>query len=195
MSHLVIFIGCPGVGKSTLINCLEQTVMFDSGTSYEKSREDQIQKKEHKGTIYVEVSIKNDAEWINAAAKRVQNLMEKRKSYQIFFVVKTKTRKIRKKDLNVMQSMLENAKSITSYNVIINKLSNRMHEEFCKKKDLKQLFPNGTEMQSKSPLLLLHEEFLFDAQNKFKKLENLEEFIESTGMESDNRGNNMSISI
>ena len=190
MSHHVIFIGCPGVGKSTLINCLGQNVIFNSG-SYCEEKKKICQKKEHKGITYVEITIKKDATSINESIERIQDMIKQRASYQIFFVVTTKKHKVREKDLNAIKSILENNRRITSYNLIINKLSKHMYKEFCKMDELKCVFPNGKEMQSRSPLLLRHQDDLLDAVNEFTKLKDLEKFVESTGREKDKRGNNI----
>ena len=188
MSHHLIFIGCPGVGKSTLINCLGQKLIFKSG-SYHEGQKKICQMKEHKEITYVEITIKKDAACINETTEKIKDVMKERASYQIFFVVTTKKRKVRERDLDAIKSILETTKEIASYNVIINKLSKLMHKEFRKLDELKCLFPNGKEMQSESPLLLLHQEDLLDAENEFRELKDLEKFVESTRRGTDKRGN------
>ena len=177
MSHYRLFIGYPCVGKSTIINCLEQRILFKSGSTYKDDLKDHLQKIDHKGTTYVEICFKNGTEWITEVAQRINNVIKQRIKYQIFFVVETKNQKIREKDLNAIQLVLQNTENI-SYYLIINKLPIPVYEKIRKDDKLgdKLIFPDGKKMKPASAFLLQHEKFLDDAEDKFMKLKGLENF-------------------
>ena len=179
MFHYRLFIGYPCVGKSTIINCLEQRVLFKSGDGQKWDLKQHLQKMDLNGTTYLEISFKNDTERVKEVAKNINELVKKNIKYQIFFVVGTKNQRIREEDLNAIQLVLQNTKRI-SYNVIINKLPTPVYEKFCKDGTLELTFPDGKNMKPDSYLLLQHEKSLDDAEDKFLKLEQLEKFVADT---------------
>ena len=174
MFHCRIFIGYRGVGKSTIINCLEQRVLFKSGDGYKCDLKHHLQEMDCNGITYMEICFKNDTEQIEEVAQKTNEVVKQNIKYQIFFVVETKNQEIREKDLNAIQLVLEKTKNI-SYNLIINKLPIPVFKKFCKDETL--IFPDGRRMKQVSYLLLQHEEILKDAKDKLLKLEHLEKFV------------------
>lgn len=207
MSYYRIFIGFPGVGKSTLINCLERRVLFESGGNDEKVMKDPLQKKQGRGITYLEIPIQNDIEWIRKAAKTIKDVVQTNVKYQIFFVVKTKSKKIPEQELKVIQLVLETTGNITSYHLIINKLSNIVYTMFSENENLRLVFPDQhatslmpsatlNNMEPASSLLLRKETALHDGENVFVKLKKLDEFVEKapyaneiSGRDKDYSGN------
>ena len=181
MSQYRIFIGLPGVGKSTLINCLEQRIVFKSGYTCEEAIKDWLQKKKQNNITYLEIPITNDAKWIKVAIERTKDVIKQNVYYQIFFVITAESRRISEKDINAIQLILESNENITSYNLIMNKLSKYMYKELlCNDNRLKLAFSDGNQMQPESTLLLLHDEDLFEAENGLKRFKELEKFVENT---------------
>ena len=179
MFHYRVFIGYPFVGKSKIINCLEQRVLFKSGGTSKCDLKHNLQKMDHNGTTYREICFKSDTERIKEVAQIINEIVEQNIKYQIFFVVETKNQKIREKDLNAIQLVLQKTKNI-SYNVIINKLAKPVYEKFCRDGALKLVFPDGRKMKPASYLLLQHEKSLDSAEDKFLKLERLDRFVADT---------------
>ena len=168
----MLFIGYSGVGKSTIINGLEQKILF-------KSNHSNNEEEEHNGKTYIEVTLKKDTEKIKMAAERINQVIKKNVRYQVFFVVKAKSKRnhIRKKDLKAIQLVLQNTTNIPSYRVIINKLSERAHKALEKKDGLKLVFPGDNKTQLESTFLLRYKENLSHAKNALCKFEDLDEFV------------------
>ena len=168
-----LFIGCPFVGKSTLINCLTETDLFQSGDTNKTDMEE----RQHKGITYTEISLNNDNHWLKITTDRINKLVKQKVKYQIYFVVTTKNRRIREKDLKAIELVLQETANIIPYNVIINKLSKVTYDDLDNNQTLRFDFPGAKKMQNLPILLLQHEEYLDDAVNEFKKLEKLRTFV------------------
>ena len=193
MSYHRLFVGCRGVGKSTIINCIEQKVLFERNHS---SKEE-----EYNGKTYIEITFKNDTKKIRMEAERIDQLPKQNLRYQLFFVVKTKSGKIREKDLKAIQSVLQHTTNITSFNVIINKLSERDYQKLEKDDSLNSLFQGDNKAQLQSTLLLRSEKCLSHAKNSLYKFEELDKFVATckdrntaVAQDTNNSGNNTSIS-
>ena len=178
-----LLIGNPGVGKSTLANCIAKTALFKSGVSFGKGMTYQLDESVHEGITYLDTPGLADIKMRKTAAKAITEGLKKNGTYQIFFVVTLEAARLRPTDLATIKIILKNAKEITSYSLIINKLSKRVYEFFHKNngKELKNLatelnFQVGKERSPPKLLLLLNNAKLFDAENEFMKLDDLDEF-------------------
>lgn len=195
MFHYRLFIGNPCVGKSTLINCLEQKVLFKSGDAYKGALKDQLQKMDYNKTTYLEIHFENDTKQINEVARKINEVVKHNIKYQIFFVVEAKDQEIRENDLNAIQLVLQKTKNI-SYNVIINKLPMQVYEKLCEAGTLKLVFPDGKKMEPVSYLLLQFEKCLHEVEDKYLRMKQLEKFVAAThyldGVPIDDPGNDAS---
>ena len=66
-----LFIGNPGVGKSTLVNCLAQKVLFKSGVSIGSGMTYQMERQEHDGIVYMDTPGLADMKMRKAAAEAI----------------------------------------------------------------------------------------------------------------------------
>ena len=180
-----VFIGNPGVGKSTLANCIANTDLFKSGINFGKGMAYKLDEKRHNGINYLETPGLADASIQKAAAKAITEGLKKDGKYQIFFVVTLEAGRLRPTDLATINLVLASAKSITSYNVIINKLSEGMYDNLRENKGkevkvfVSELLSQGE--KNRDPpnlLLLLNNQKLLDAKNKFTKLNDLDAFVD-----------------
>ena len=124
-----LFIGNPGVGKSTLINCLAQKLLFKSGVSIGPGMTTQLQKEKHGGIVYMDTPGLSDVKLRKAAAEAITEALKQNGMYQIFFVVTLESGRVRSEDLTTIKIVLENAKDITQYSVIVNKLTKKVYDK------------------------------------------------------------------
>ena len=181
-----LFIGNPGVGKSTLVNCLAQKVLFKNGVSIGSGMTYQMEKQEHEGIIYMDTPGLADIKLRKAAAEAITKALKQNGMYQIFFVVTLESGRVRPQDLATIRLVLENAKDITYYSLIVNKLTRTLYNKFLENEGqkLKELvtelnFGDETNAEPPSVLLLLREDDLDDADNAFTKVEALRDFVEN----------------
>ena len=179
-----LFIGNPGVGKSTLVNCLAQKVLFKNGVSIGSGMTYQMEKQEHDGIVYMDTPGLADIKLRKAAAEAITKALKQNGIYQIFFVVTLESGRVRPQDLATIKLVLENAKDITYYSLIVNKLTKALYKKFLENEGqkLKELvtelnFGDETNAQTPSILLLLREDDLDDADDVFIKMEALNVFV------------------
>ena len=179
-----LFIGNPGVGKSTLVNCLAQKVLFKNGVSIGSGMTYQMEKKKHDGIVYMDTPGLADIKLRKAAAEAITKALKQNGMYQIFFVVTLESGRVRPQDLATIKLVLENAKDITHYSLIVNKLTKAIYNRFLENKGqkLKELVTElnfGDEINAEPPsiLLLLREDDLDDADNAFTEMEALRDFV------------------
>ena len=186
MEHYRLFIGNPGVGKSTLINCLAEKVLFKSGVSIGGGMTYQLEEKKHNGITFMDTPGLADIKLRKAAAQAITKALKKNGKYQIFFVVTLEAGRVRAQDLTTIRLVLENATDITSYSLIVNKLTPRLYKELLgdEGKKLRQLvaelnFRGAQNVHPPEILLLLRKDQLDDADNAFAELEGLKSFVEN----------------
>ena len=180
-----LFIGNPGVGKSTLVNCLAQEVLFKNGVSVGSGMTYQMERREHDGIVYMDTPGLADIRLRKAAAVAITTALRQNGMYQIYFVVTLESGRVRPQDLATIKLVLENAKDITYYSLIVNKLTKTLYNKFLENEGqkLKQLvtelnFGGDTNAQPPAVLLLLREDDLDDADNAFTEMNALRGFVE-----------------
>ena len=94
-----LFIGNPGVGKSTLINCLTQKNLFKSGVAIGGGLTTQLQQEKHGDVVYMDTPGLADVQLRKAAAKAITEALKKNGIYKIFFVITLEAGRVRPVDL------------------------------------------------------------------------------------------------
>ena len=184
MEQYRLFIGNPGVGKSTLANCIAKKVLFKSGMNFGEGLTCNLEEKLHKGITYLDTPGLADIRMRERAAKAITKGLRKGGIYQIFFVVTLEAGRFRPADLATIKLVLQNAKEIKSYSLIINKLSKRVYDNLHAN-DQKELQVLAAELDyqvgnNRNPakfLVLLNNDKLCDAENEFMKLDALDDFL------------------
>ena len=181
-----LFIGNPGVGKSTLVNCLAQKILFKNGVSIGGGLTYQMEKREHDGIVYMDTPGLADIKLRKAAAEAITKPLRQNGIYQIFFVVTLEAGRVRPQDLATIKLVLENAKDITYYSLIVNKLTKKLYKTFLEndRQKLKELvselnFGRENNVEPPAILLVLRDDDLDDADDAFTEMESLKNFVEN----------------
>ena len=126
-----LFVGNPGVGKSTLINSIVQKAVCKGGVSIKGGLTKTLKKyvDEKTGQVYMDTPGLDDAERREHAAEEITQALKEDGQYKIFFVLTVEAGRIRPGDLKTMELITGSCKDITKYHIIYNKLS-----EIVKKK-------------------------------------------------------------
>jgi len=129
-----LFVGNPGVGKSTLASSLSGKTLFPSGTSGDGSG---VTATLSSYTICDGVTIMDtpglsDQDKRELAAEAIEDALSNGGFYRIFFVITQESGRIRPDDLATIQIVLDGVQDITSYGIIINKISPKMVEKIKK---------------------------------------------------------------
>ncbi|KAJ0404440.1 hypothetical protein ATCC90586_003074 [Pythium insidiosum] len=119
-----IFLGNPGAGKSTLINCLIGRQVFDSGTSHGQGLTIYHQQVQVDGIAYMDTPGLADVRIEEQAAEQITMALKKSGKYKLFFLVRLQAGRIISEDLATMERVLEAIKvEELNYSVVINNMS------------------------------------------------------------------------
>jgi len=117
-----LFVGNPGVGKSTLLNGLAGKAVFHAGVSYGKGMTQVLSVRKTCGGTLVDTPGLADAETFKMAAKEIETALKLEKTYKVAFVVTIEAGRVRPDDLYTMQQVLKAASQIKDYGIVLNKL-------------------------------------------------------------------------
>merc|ERR1712168_1240374 len=95
MKNHLLFVGNPGTGKSTLLNCImnsrnenmNKQDFFRSGASIGSGMTYRLDTKDINGTVYMDTPGLDDTKKRKEAAKAITEALKKNGRYQVIFVV------------------------------------------------------------------------------------------------------------
>jgi len=185
-----LFVGNPGVGKSTLLNCLikmmdpQQNEMFKSGLSIAEGLTYQFEQRKVGNITFMDTPGLQDVKKRKQAAEAITEALKKDGCYQVFFVVTLESGRVRPQDVTVINLVLESAKEITHYGVIFNKLTKpllkKLEDDNEKMKLLVQVSIQEDENGNKPlpiPLFLQRVDDLEDLDNVTVDIPELKNFM------------------
>jgi GTPase Era involved in 16S rRNA processing len=127
MPDILLFVGNPGSGKSTIINALIQKIVVKSGFSIGSGLTKDFSKNEHshdgKQYLLIDTPGLDDIKTMEKAAIQIENALKLGGNYKIFFVITVDQGRFKVGDLLTIQRIL-GAIDIQEiqYNVIVNKV-------------------------------------------------------------------------
>ncbi|CAE7681139.1 wrt-1 [Symbiodinium sp. CCMP2456] len=130
MPECFLFVGNPGVGKSTILNGLISEPRFKSGFSPGQGMTSVLQCEEKGGKFYMDTPGLADVEKRRIAAKEIEKALKQDGDYRIFFVLTLESGRVRPQDKATMELVLQAAPCIGhKYGILFNKVSKRAQEE------------------------------------------------------------------
>jgi len=166
----VVFIGNPGSGKSTILNCLVQQPLFSSGVSTDGLGITTIlQKREVSDINYIDTPGLDDMVRREECAEQISAALRMTGMYYIVFVLTLESGRIRPADKTTMTLVLRSAPQINvHYGVIFNKLESSLFDSFSQDPEIPAVLINsGSEYPVAAPnLFFLEMDFtLYDAKD------------------------------
>jgi GTP-binding protein EngB required for normal cell division len=128
-TECLVFIGNPGVGKSSIINSIIGKQVFTSGLSATGVTK-ACQSYEQGGRIYIDTPGLSDIAIKHQAAQEIEKALKKNKNYRIFFVLTLEAGRLRPDDLNTIHRVMEAINHPRkSFHVVINKITKKERRE------------------------------------------------------------------
>ena len=129
-NHTIIFVGNPGVGKSSLLNSLIGTSEFKSGISFGQGPVLQSHRDTTTGNDFIDTPGLADINLRKQAAQEISNALKYKEGYyKIVFIVMEEEGRVRPADGVTMKLVLDALPDKnTPYGIVVNKMSKRNME-------------------------------------------------------------------
>jgi len=187
-----LFVGNPGVGKSTLMNCLIGDAVFRSGVSAMVGLTYELNEKVTDKGTFLDTPGLEDVRMREAAAKAITQALKKGGKYKVFFVVTTESGRLRPADLACMNLILGSCTDIKHYNIIFNKLTKQVVKKLSDKNGIiNQILADVESTNEMRYMLLQRHDDLEDEDDTFAEMPLLEDFVYNTAKGMDIRPENV----
>ncbi|OWZ24252.1 hypothetical protein PHMEG_000731 [Phytophthora megakarya] len=150
-----LFLGNPGTGKSTLINCLIGKPVFKAGVTYGGGLTDFFQKHEHEGNMYMDTPGLSDRKLMEKAAAAITEALRFSGTYKLFFMVRLENGRVVADDLSTIETVMSCIDMTeVPFSIIINNVKKRQFTEIMKKEDaFKEVVTTVNAGQYTSPVI------------------------------------------
>ncbi|RLN48242.1 hypothetical protein BBJ28_00016472 [Nothophytophthora sp. Chile5] len=129
-----LFLGNPGTGKSTLINCLVSERVFDSGVSYGSGLTQFFQKHYYNGIVYMDTPGLADRKIQERAAAAITQALKETGRYKLFFMVRLENGRVVSDDLVTIETVMASIDmKDVPFSIIVNNVKKRQYAKMMEK--------------------------------------------------------------
>ncbi|RAW29315.1 hypothetical protein PC110_g14322 [Phytophthora cactorum] len=129
-----LFLGNPGTGKSTLINCLAGAAIFKSGLSYGGGLTKEFQTRIHDNVQYMDTPGLADRNIQEKAAAAITEALRQSGTYKLFFMVRLENGRVVSDDLATIEIVLSSIElDEIPFAVIVNNVKKRQYTKMMEK--------------------------------------------------------------
>ncbi|KAF4031943.1 50S ribosome-binding GTPase [Phytophthora infestans] len=131
-----LFLGNPGTGKSTLINCLVGTALFNSGLSYGGGLTKEFQTRLHGNVQYMDTPGLADRNIQQKAAAAITEALQQSGTYKLFFMVRLENGRVVSDDLATIEIVVRSIQlDEIPFTVVVNNVKKRQYNKMMEKGD------------------------------------------------------------
>lgn len=133
-NEVIVFLGNPGTGKSTLCNSIFGQAVFKSGISIGTGLTTQKQEYIYENKLYIDTPGLNDVniEMKKQAAKEIEKALKHNNNYKLVFVAMLDQGRIRADDLVTINVICDAIKANFEYGIVFNQVSKKFIQKFEK---------------------------------------------------------------
>ncbi|RLN44244.1 hypothetical protein BBJ29_006319 [Phytophthora kernoviae] len=129
-----LFMGNPGTGKSTLINCLVGKAVFQSGVCFGGGLTEHFQKLTHENVQYMDTPGLADRKLKDKAAAAITEALRQTGQYKLFFLVRLENGRVVSDDLATIEIVLKSIElDDVPFTIIINNVKKRQYSNMMEK--------------------------------------------------------------
>lgn len=128
-----LFLGNPGTGKSTLINCMVGQRVFESGLNWGGGLTQDYQKYIVGDIAYMDTPGLADRAILERAAEAITTALSEPGNYKLFFMVRLQNGRVVSDDLATIERVLDSIKlKNIPFSILINNLGKRQYDTLVK---------------------------------------------------------------
>lgn len=134
----IAFLGNPGSGKSTILNTILEDVKSSSGVSTAKGLTEQVLCFETENMLYFDTPGLNDFKKRKLVGEDIQELLERKKSLRLIFVIKTTSGRVNPEDTLTIKIILDCIKGVdltNRFGILVNQVTESMMEALSDPKE------------------------------------------------------------